>query len=181
MRSNRQADISRTPHGALPNEPEQLPPELGARLAGALVSVLGVIGLIISSYLPYVRWRFLQFIQAEIGNCVLVNSSKYSEMLGMPVGILGIFVYSWLFILGLLNIWRHQDFSPIVPLDIFGLALMGVLFNAWASYVEIFTLHATCWWCISSGLTMSAALLSSIVLLGSVARARPVALSHHLQ
>jgi len=44
-------------------------------------------------------------------------------------------------------------FAGWTPLAFFELALAGVLFSAYLTYLEAFVLHAMCPWCIGSSVT----------------------------
>ncbi len=98
-----------------------------------------------------------------VGDCWTVNTSRYSMIAGIPVSVLGALAYSTILVLYLLEkraaFWKTQG-----VLINFGLSLVGVLFSAYLTYLEIAVIHAICPFCVLSAICM-------LVLLGmNVAR-----------
>jgi uncharacterized membrane protein len=65
--------------------------------------------------------------------------------------------------LAILTVWlvansRLQKLHYLARLTQWGLALFGVLFSIYLTYLEVFVIHATCSWCVTSAVFMNALL-----------------------
>ncbi len=117
------------------------------------LALLAVAGALISAYLT---WSYLRGITPVCvggsSGCETVQTSRYAEILGIPVASLGLLAYA-----GLLGsaLVRHERAA------LFGLliALVGTLFSAYLTYLEIFVIGAFCQWCVASATLMVASLL----------------------
>ena len=89
-----------------------------------------------------------------VGDCNAVQDSEYAELLGVPIGVLGVLGYSVLlagWIISRLVHGRMADWALVfVALGAFG----GTLFSAYLTFLEPFVIGATCMWCITSALVM---------------------------
>ena len=115
---------------------------------------LAVLGLLVSIYMTIFKLTENQKMCLGNGGCSVVNSSKYAEVYGIPVAIVGIGGY--LAILGILlserrNSFLHQNGTMLL----FGLALIGFLFTVYLIYVELALIHALCPFCVTSQITMT--------------------------
>jgi uncharacterized membrane protein len=86
-----------------------------------------------------------------IGDCWTVNSSKYSEILGVPISLLGAATY-----LAILLILTLENRYKI-------LAKYGTIYSVYLTYLEIRVIHAICLFCIISALLMLLLLIFSII------------------
>jgi uncharacterized membrane protein len=94
-------------------------------------AVLALAGVAIAGYLTWVHYAGLQpFCVGGGGSCERVQSSKWSELAGIPVAVLGLAGYALL------------------------LALVGAGFSAWLTYVELAKIDAICQWCAASAAIM---------------------------
>ena len=117
------------------------------------LATLAALGLAISAYLTWTH--FAGVAPACAGGshgCETVQSSRYATVLGVPVSVLGIIGYA-----GLLS-------SAVLRGEVgvylgFLIALVGTLFSAYLTYLEIFVIHAVCQWCVASAAIMVAALI----------------------
>jgi uncharacterized membrane protein len=117
---------------------------------------LAVLGVIVSGYLS---WSHLVNAQpmlcSEGGGCDTVQSSRYSEIGEIPVALLG--VAGYLAILGTLILDKSLlPLAESAPLLTFGLSLIGVLYSAYLTYLELFVILAICFYCVTSALIMVA-------------------------
>jgi uncharacterized membrane protein len=81
-----------------------------------------------------------------VGNsdgCETVQTSRYSEILGVPVAALCLFAYATMLVCAILR----GEGAAI--LGVF-LALIGVLFSAYLTYLELFVIRAICQWCMAN-------------------------------
>jgi uncharacterized membrane protein len=124
-----------------------------ARNLRVVLGVLAAAGLLISAYLTWVHFaQVAPVCVGGSGGCETVQSSRYATVLGVPVAVLGIIGYA-----GLL-------FSAVLRGELgvylgFMIALVGTLFSAYLTYLEVFVIHAICQWCVASAAIMVAALI----------------------
>jgi uncharacterized membrane protein len=114
--------------------------------------VLAVLGALISAYLTWTHFAGLTPVCTGSGEgCETVQSSRYASVLGVPVALLGLIAYGGLIFSTVL--WRETG----TYLG-FLISLVGTLFSAYLTYLEIFVIGALCQWCLASATIMVAAL-----------------------
>jgi uncharacterized membrane protein len=137
----------------------EVPSRLSIRLPGWLIPVLLVIGLGIAVYLTFIEVGKKPAICGPLGNCNQVQTSKYAKLFGfLPIGVLGLVGYATLLVA-----WGVQKLGPkglrnFSTIALWGMSLFGVAFSIYLTFLEPFVIGATCMWCISSALVMTALL-----------------------
>jgi len=121
-----------------------------SRLGLALV-VLAVIGLAIAGYLLAVRLAGGVPACGPSGGCETVQSSEYSELFGIPVAAYGL-AYSAVLSAATLYWWRRGDRRALMAA--YGLGILGSLFVAYLTYLELFVIKAICTWCAAYAITV---------------------------
>jgi len=145
------------------SRPGALPyPLIARRLGGWLVALLALAGLAIALYLAYVEVTQVAAVCGPVGECNIVQSSRYARILSVPVAILGTLYY-----VAVLGIWLllRLDLSRLTrwaPNMLLGLTILGVLFSIYLTALELLVINAVCAWCLSS------AVISTLLLLVSV-------------
>src|SRR5581483_9453305 len=66
-----------------------------------ITALLSVAGIAISIYLLTVHWGWWSAVCLGVGDCELVNTSRFSEFLGLPVALWGIGAYVAIFVFSL--------------------------------------------------------------------------------
>ena len=127
----------------------------------ALLALLSIAGLGISSYLTYTHWAEATIVCGGIGNCNLVNNSEYSELAGIPVALLGALNYLTLIALAVVWLWWRPSGLAWPLMAFWGLSLFGTLYSAYLTYVEVFVLEAICVYCVASAGIILACLVIS--------------------
>jgi uncharacterized membrane protein len=118
----------------------------------SVLLVLAVLGFLISAYLTWTHFAGLTPVCTGSGEgCETVQSSRYAKVLGIPVTLLGLVAYGGLIFSAVA--WRDAG----VYLG-FLISLVGTLFSAYLTYLEIFVIGALCQWCLASAAVMVAAL-----------------------
>lgn len=115
-----------------------------AALAAALT------GLGVSIYLTiahYSTTAILACPENATVNCEKVTTSAQSEILGIPVAVLGLAFYVVMPLLNLPAAWRSGN--PWIHRLRLLAAAGGVAFVAWLVYAELFVIDAICLWCTS--------------------------------
>lgn len=119
----------------------------------ALLAVLAVAGIAVSAYLT---WSHLRGVAPVcVGGsaaCETVQTSRYSEVLGIPVALLGLLGYAGLLLSAAIKGERAAVFGLFV-------ALVGTLYSAYLTYLELFVIQAICQWCVASAGLIAASLL----------------------
>jgi len=122
-----------------------------------------VIGLGIAFYLTFIETTNAKAVCGPVGDCNAVQASPFAKLFGVvPVGLLGAVGY-----IGILAAWvlarkGRGRLAQLAPVAIFGMALFGVLFSIYLTYVELFLIHAVCIWCLSSAVIMALVLTLSV-------------------
>jgi len=127
----------------------------------ALLLVLAVVGLGISSYLSYTHWAHASVACGGLGSCNEVNNSDYAEVAGIPVAFLGALSYLALIASALAWLWWRPAGLAWPVMAFWGLSLVGTLYSAYLTYVEVFVLEAICIYCVASAGVILASLLIS--------------------
>jgi uncharacterized membrane protein len=135
-----------------------------------LTAVLALAGIGIAGYLTWVHYAELQpFCVGGSGGCERVQASRWAELGGIPVAVLGLAGY--LAILASLALPEEIGSSAAAFLS-----LVGFGFSAWLTYVEIAEIDAICQWCVASAIVMTALALVSVArVLRGARHAGPVA------
>jgi uncharacterized membrane protein len=121
-----------------------------------------VIGLLVSIYMTVYKLTSNDLMCLGSGDCSTVNASRYSEVNGIPVALIGVGGYAAILVLHYLEKKRGYFQSNGILL-IFGLALTGFLFTAWLIYVEIELIRAFCPFCITSQIAMTLIFIIAII------------------
>lgn len=124
--------------------------------------VFGVIGLIDSIYLTWIKLADQVASCGGIGDCDTVNASRYAEIAGIPIALLGAGAY--LLVLLLLVLQRREGSpSEAARFAVFGVTLAGTIYSAYLTYLEVFVLKAICPYCVVSAVAMLGLFLLSLV------------------
>jgi len=125
-----------------------------------LLVVLAVAGLLMSAYLTRVHLLGAPPVcLAGSGGCETVQSSRYAEILRVPVAALGMGGYVGLLLAALLR----GEGGALLGLFV---TLVSVLFSAYLTYLELFVIYAICQWCVANAVLISAAFVLSVVRVG---------------
>ncbi len=127
-----------------------------------VVPVLSLLGLVVAGYLTYVELSHSTAICGPVGNCNSVQTSKYATLWGfLPVGVFGMIGYIAIAISWFVHQFTSDAFKTYSSLVIWGMALLGVLFSIYLTFLEPFVIGATCAWCISSAIIITLLLWST--------------------
>jgi|YelNatPaOPRAMG01_1025707.scaffolds.fasta_scaffold01942_12 uncharacterized membrane protein len=127
------------------------------------VVVAAVIGLVDSVYLTWIKFTHNEAsCLVGIGNCEAVNTSRYAEIGGIPIALLGALAYLILLVLVLLEVRKAISAENSSTL-IFGIGLAGFLYSLYLTYLELMVIKAICPFCILSAVAMTAIFILAVV------------------
>jgi uncharacterized membrane protein len=119
-------------------------------------AILAILGIGIAGYLTWVHYADLSPVcVGGGGGCERVQSSRWAELAGIPVAVLGLGGY----IAILASLALPEEPGALVAVF---LTLVGFGFSAWLTYVEIGKIEAICQWCVASAVVMTALALVSV-------------------
>jgi uncharacterized membrane protein len=126
---------------------------------GLLLALLDLVGLAIASYLSSVELRGELPNCGPLHGCEQVALSEYSRIGGVPVAVFGVGLSLILF--GLAIAWWRTNDGRLLAAH-YGLSLLGVLFELYFTYLELFVIGAVCVWCASYGISLVARFLVAL-------------------
>jgi uncharacterized membrane protein len=118
---------------------------MSLRTAAAAV---GLAGLGIAGYLTVVHYTGAAPVCGLAHGCETVQKSRYSELAGVPVALLGLLGYVAILATLARDGERERTAAAFLSLAGFG-------FSAWLTYTEVAKLHAICPWCVGSAICMT--------------------------
>jgi uncharacterized membrane protein len=121
-----------------------------------LLAAVSVAGIGVSAYLTWTHlWGVVPVCVGGGGGCAAVQTSRYAEISGIPVAALGLAAYAALLLSAAL-----RGVAGVLA-GIF-VALVGTLFSAYLTWLEVSVIQAICQWCVASAVLMVLALVLSI-------------------
>ncbi|MDP3184672.1 MAG: vitamin K epoxide reductase family protein [Anaerolineales bacterium] len=131
----------------------------GFKWVSIMAAILGVLD---AAYLFVLKLTSITALCLNSGDCVTINASRYSEIFGIPVSLLGLLAY--LAIIGIHALeTRSRFFEQNGNLLVFGLSLAGVVFSAYLTYIELYVIDAVCPFCVASAIFITIIFVLSIV------------------
>jgi uncharacterized membrane protein len=125
--------------------------------------ILIVAGIGIASYLTYVKLFDVKPYCAGVGNCDAVQNSPYAELFGVPVAIWGLLGYLALLALFLVKRTDWRNLGWVARQGFFLVTLIGLLYSAYLTYLELFVINEICPWCVASAIVMTVLFVLSVV------------------
>lgn len=126
--------------------------------------VLAVAGLLVAGYMSWAELTGNETICADTGtiDCTAVQESAYASTLGFPVAMLGFLGYAA--ILGVLVLEDQVNYLAAYGRTfVVAMALFGVMFQTYLTYVEAAVLEKWCQWCVASFI-----IITALLVIGSV-------------
>ncbi len=146
----------------LPQQTESTAAAQPRRLTLRTVSIaLVVIGLFITGYLSYTHLTNAEVAcvqNSSIFNCEDVNSSIYSEFMGIYVGYLGLAADIFLLIV-LVAEPRIELLQVYGVVIVFAVVLLAWLYHDYLTYVSFTRIHELCPWCLTEHTIMTILLI----------------------
>ncbi|PYO84949.1 MAG: vitamin K epoxide reductase [Gemmatimonadetes bacterium] len=120
------------------------------------IVLLALVGLLVATYLWLYKIGVIGELQCGTGGCEVVQTSRYADLLGIPVAFYGVAGYAVLFVLGLAGLQPARAGDRRLAVLVAALATAGFAFTLYLTSLELLVLHAICRWCIASAAIMTA-------------------------
>ena len=120
-------------------------PLLGIHPA-VLLAALDIVGLLVAGYLSVVELSGGVPSCGIVSGCEEVAKSQYNNFLGIPVAVFGVGLS--IVLLALALAWWRTDIYGLL-LGHYALSLVGVFFDGWFLYLQVFVIQAVCIWCLT--------------------------------
>jgi uncharacterized membrane protein len=127
------------------------------RRPGIAVPIIAVFGIAVAAYLSYVETSGSEAVCGPVGDCNTVQQSDYAQLFGLiPVGVLGLIGY--VIVIGAWFVARteHNPVSDLARVLLFAGTVGGVALSAYLTFLEPFVIGATCAWCLTSAVIITA-------------------------
>ncbi len=127
------------------------------------IPLLSLVGLGVAGYLAYVETQQVAAVCGPVGDCNTVQQSTYAWLFGLiPIGALGLVGY-----VAILTAWvvarcGHGQLAALAALALLAMTLFGTLFSIYLTFLEPFVIGATCAWCLTSAIVMTALLMLTV-------------------
>ncbi|MFL5463751.1 MAG: vitamin K epoxide reductase family protein [Gemmatimonadaceae bacterium] len=128
-----------------------------------IVAALALAGIFISLYLTLYKLGVIGELSCSIGSCETVNTSKWSQLLGLPVAAWGLFFYLDVFAIAFVGTMPRFEDERLISMVLAIQAGIGVLFSAWLTYLELAVIHAICIWCVTSAVIVTVLFVVSMM------------------
>ena len=106
-----------------------------------------LVGIAIAAYLTYVHYSHTAPV-CTTGGCEKVQKSKYAELAGVPVALLGLIAYMTLFGLAFARGVNAATAGVFV-------AAVGVVFSGYLLWAQLGPINAICQWCLGNDVTIA--------------------------
>lgn len=116
---------------------------------------LSGLGVLVSGYLSVKRFTGGSLACTRWAECDVVNNSVYAKIYGVPVAFIGLAGYLLLLGLALATLRATGPGQRRLMSLSFVLALGGVGFSAYLTYLELYVIEAICIWCVTSALLIT--------------------------
>jgi uncharacterized membrane protein len=116
----------------------------------------GAVGLGAALYLTYTEFQNADPFCGPVGRCNIVQQSQYALVFGViPLALIGVLGYVALLSTYAYWQWGKGKLARYTPLVFFGLAWFGFLTSIVLTYLQPFVIGATCFWCLTSAVSMA--------------------------
>ncbi len=125
-----------------------------------ILAALDTFGLAVASYLSIVELQGGVPLCGPIKGCEEVAKSQYAWIGGIPVAVFGVGL-SIILLAAALGWWRNGD-RRLLAVH-YGLSLVGVTFEGYFTFVQVFVIEAVCVWCAMYGISLILRFLIALV------------------
>ena len=119
------------------------------------IALLSLLGVFVSAYLYLYKIGKIGTLACGTGGCEAVQLSRWSSFLGVDVPLIGLIGYLGLFGLALAGLRPDLAGRRSVAVALLAASGVGVLFAGYLTYLELFVIHAICFWCVTSAVIIT--------------------------
>lgn len=124
--------------------------------------LLALVGLVVAGYLAFIESTGGEAVCGPVGDCNTVQQSEYAFLFGVvSVGLLGMLSYIAILSAWLIDRWGSEQLADLAQVSIFFMALIGTFFSIYLTFLEPFVIGATCAWCLTSAVVITALMMLS--------------------
>jgi uncharacterized membrane protein len=116
-----------------------------------VLMALDLVGLTIATYLSSVALLGQVPSCGVLRGCEEVALSQYARIGGIPVAVFGVMLSLTLLVMA--YAWWRTGSNALLGAHYF-LSLMGIIFEGWFTYAELFLIGAVCIWCATYGISL---------------------------
>ena len=125
-----------------------------------ILAVLDTMGLVVAGYLSVVELSGGVPACGVIKGCEEVALSEYARIGGVPVAVFGVVLS--VVLLALAIAWWKTDIYGLL-LAHYALSLVGVIFDGYFLYLQVFVIQAVCIWCVTYEVTLLLRFLVAVI------------------
>ncbi len=124
-------------------------------------SIFALLGGLVALYLLLYGLHLSPLI-CPVAGCETVQNSPYSKLFGFPVAGYGLVVFIALLALALFGLYRERLGKLPIDRALLWLSGLGLIAYLPLTYLELFVIHAICFWCVVSSLMMLGVFCSAL-------------------
>lgn len=118
------------------------------------MTILAILGILIAGYLTWTHYTNSEiYCVGGSTGCDTVQQSPYSKIAGIPVALIGVLGYAGILVVLVLEETKGP-YSANGPWLTFAFTLIGTLYSAYLTYLELFAILAICQYCVLSAIDM---------------------------
>jgi uncharacterized membrane protein/thiol-disulfide isomerase/thioredoxin len=122
-----------------------------------LIPLLCIAGLAAAGYLAYIETTEVEAVCGPVGDCNIVQQSEYVRLFAiLPIGVLGMVGYVMILLAWFIRRIAGKRLAAYASLAMLGMTSFGVLFSIYLTFLEPFIIGASCAWCLTSAIIMTA-------------------------
>jgi uncharacterized membrane protein len=121
-----------------------------------------LVGTLIALYL-LLHDLGLSSIICPIAGCEKVQASVYSKWFGIPVAAFGLAGFATLLGLSVTGLFTARVLGLPIRTALATVSSLGLIAYIPLTFLELFVIHAVCFWCVTSSLMMLGVFLSVVV------------------
>jgi uncharacterized membrane protein len=131
------------------------------QLLAGVAAAICLAGLGVAMYLTTVHYAGQPIACGGVGDCEYVNSTKYAELFGIPVALLGALAYATMLVIIVAALVRKQE---ALLTGAWAVAAASFAFSMYLTYIELRVIDAICMYCVVSAslLTVLFAILGAL-------------------
>lgn len=118
----------------------------------AIIGV-AILGFLDATWLTVAHYLKVPIPCGVVQGCDIVTTSAYSEIVGIPVALLGALYYLTIIVLTIVAL-EKQHSALLRTVSYF--AWSGLVASAYFVFIQLFILKAICLWCMGSAVTSTA-------------------------